>query len=1443
MIDDANVVSFDVFDTLLFRKVNEPEMVFEIVGQHFGIHGYRKLRIDAQNEASRRVYESHQYPHANMDEIYDVLSEHVEIPVNWMEVKQFEIQLEEDALVANQEMLDIFLLAKEREKRVVATTDMYLLADTLKDILEKKGFVGFDYIYCSADEHKAKFNKLLFEEVSKRECVKYENILHIGDNPIADVETPTSYGIKTFLYQHQADLNKIKSAKDSGIDKGLYKILYKENRGFWYNLGVEVGGPVYMALYLWLIDKIKDTDKKIYFLSRDGYNLYNIFKEAGYDNIEYLYMSRRSLTLAGITKLNEDEISILPPYTYGQTVGEIFDYLCIRQEDIKYLESTRFKSFKDVIRTQEDIIEFKKLYKYNAEVILDRCRQERECAINYFSKSGFLTQDSIVFDCGWQGSSQDLVERFKDAIACKYKHLFYYFGIKNSEKSRKQLHGLHYEAFLFDFYKNYYLQNGINEAVVMYELLFSAPHESVFYYDSNGVVFEGGEGNKEKEQLYQGIRDYIQENVEFVKKYNIEYTPETSVGHLQRLIDLPTEEEAVLIGNVQNVDGFARKRGQDKYIAYITQGQLKNNPDTEIYWINGLLKRPDISEELKIICAKKYGKIYLEQKPSEYHLEDEQSIRNYYRWMEYQKKNPEPKVTLTYLPKFSVVIPVYNTITEQLRECIESVLNQSYEYFELILVDDHSSWENVVPTLKQYENKKNVHVIYRTTNGHISVATNDGIEKATGDFIAFMDCDDVLDIEALYEMAKKLNENPMYDFIYSDEDKITEDGKIQHMPFFKPDWSPDLFNCMMYTNHLGIYRTSIVKSIGGLRSAYNGSQDYDFTLRFLEKTTNEKVGHVSKILYHWRERKESVAFALNAKNYAAEAARYAKEDYIRRNNISARLEYITGLSQYRIVYNVVGTPLVSIIIPSKDNPQILKQCINSIYEYTTYENFEVIVVDNGSNENNKKYIQEILKEYSIEYIYGVYDFNFSRMCNEGAFKAKGDYLLFLNDDIEIFQSDWLERMLGHAQQGHVGAVGAKLFYPYSTKIQHAGVVNKDSVPEHMLLGCDDQNVYYFGFNWVEHNRIAVTGACLMVSAKNFYSVNGYDECFPIAYNDVSLCYLLHERGLYNVIRDDVHLYHHESLSRGNDLVNDAKLYRLSCELNYLKRSFANILYDPFMNKNLKSYYYPLDLKRNYSLLVKIDNIDAEIAGKANIDTINVTDKIQIFGWSFLENRDKMEEIDRYLIFCDPYGSTYMAPALTMYRPDVSDYYGGGDKYKYSGFECVLSKNQLRMDIMTYQIGVLSVDGESRYITWWHETNIVRNHIQYKQLSDYNKISNIKLFNNSQDVQWSIDEKLIEEKCYTLSGFAFKQGNTHFLYQQSILLLDNENSGYEFQIQKVERLDVAVAFPEQQFLYYTGFNCYIYKELLQKGKTYDIVIRLINQFDKEDVFDIYTGQRI
>ncbi len=516
--------------------------------------------------------------------------------------------------------------------------------------------------------------------------------------------------------------------------------------------------------------------------------------------------------------------------------------------------------------------------------------------------------------------------------------------------------------------------------------------------------------------------------------------------------------------------------------------------------------------------------------------------RNQYEmWIEENEKNLSDVTELSYNPLISVVVPVYNVDGGMLTECIESVINQTYKSFELILVDDCSTQEQVRKTLHRYEGADRIKVIYRNENGHISRATNTGIEAATGEFVGLMDCDDVLSVNALYEMVRKLNDGQEYDFIYSDEDKLSEDGRKRKDPFFKPDWSPDTFMSLMYTCHFSIFRKTLLDELGGLRVGFEGSQDYDLVLRLMEKT--DRIGHVPKILYHWRERKESTASSMTAKPYIVESTRKAKEEALKRRGLTGHLEWIDDVAQFRVVYEPVDDPKVSIVIPSKDNYNVLKQCFESMAVLTAYDNYEIILVDNGSNDENRKLYEELSKEYNAVYEYRPMEFNFSAMCNIGAQLATGDYLLFLNDDIEIKGEEWLTRLLGQAQVSHTGAVGARLIYPKDNLIQHCGVLNLPIGPGHAFHGIIDNMILYGGRNIVDYDFSIVTGACLMISKDKFNEVGGFEEKLPVAYNDVELCFKLLEKGYYNVLRNDVRMIHHESVSRGYDEKSEEKHQR------------------------------------------------------------------------------------------------------------------------------------------------------------------------------------------------------------------------------------------------------------------------------------------------------------
>ena len=612
-----------------------------------------------------------------------------------------------------------------------------------------------------------------------------------------------------------------------------------------------------------------------------------------------------------------------------------------------------------------------------------------------------------------------------------------------------------------------------------------------------------------------------------------------------------------------------------------------------------------------------------------------------------------------------------------LTACIQSVQNQTYDNWELCLVDDCSTDARVRETLRQFEGVERIKIKYRSENGHISRTTNDGIAMAEGEFVALLDCDDLYAENALYEIAKKLNEDHTLDFIYSDEDKLSEDGTKRRNPFFKPDWSPDTFMSLMYTCHLAVYRKSLLDEMGGLRVGLEGSQDYDLVLRVMEKTN--RIGHVPKILYHWREREESTANDISAKPYIIETTKKAKLEALERRGVKGHLEYIKDIVMFRVVYEVVGNPRVSIIIPSKDNYDILKQCLTSIRKETKYQNYEIIVVDNGSAEETHAKYTQMCKELECKYHYAPMEFNFSKMCNIGAHLADGQFLLFLNDDIRVEGAEWLERMLGHAQQPHTGAVGCKLIYPNTNLIQHVGVVSFMVGPGHAFQRINDDLNCYWGRNKLEYNYSAVTGACLMIDRNKYDQVGGFSEQLPVAYNDIDLCFNLVEAGYYNVVRTDVRLYHYESVSRGYDAVSPEKAARQQREMKKLYDRHPEFKgYDPCYNPNL------IGNSDNFSLrLLKVKEIETPERtqqrlvenGSLQYKVEEFTDEavVKISGWAL--NRKTLRAGALSVVLTGQDKQQYIVKSERLYRPDVRDAFGKR-RLAFAGFEAAFIKQNL-----------------------------------------------------------------------------------------------------------------------------------------------------------------------
>lgn len=517
-------------------------------------------------------------------------------------------------------------------------------------------------------------------------------------------------------------------------------------------------------------------------------------------------------------------------------------------------------------------------------------------------------------------------------------------------------------------------------------------------------------------------------------------------------------------------------------------------------------------------------------------------------------------------PVFSILVPLYNTPTALLKAMIRSVEMQWYPHWELILVDDKSPDPDLRASLERIEDPR-IKVHLSDQNQGISGATNQALHMAGGDYVVFLDHDDELTEDCLYELALCIDRDGA-DFVYSDEDKIGPDGRLVD-PFFKPGWSPDMLMSLMYTCHVSCVRRMLALEVGGLRPEYDGSQDWDFVLRVTERTS--RIAHVPKVLYHWRMIPGSTAATFDAKPQALDAAVRLRLDALRRRGLQGECETVEGLPAYqRVRYHVAGNPKVSIIIPSKNNGETLRNCVSSIHARSSYQNVEVVVVDNGSSvPDTLSYLEQLALTGGAKVIPHDVPFNFSELCNVGARAATGDFLLFLNDDTEVISTDWLERMLGYAHLSHVGAVGAKLLYPQTLRVQHSGVICIADGPSHAFLGANGNDPCYYARNMLESNWLAVTGACLLVERQKLDRVGGFDETFPVAYNDVELCYRLVEAGYFNVVCPAAQLLHYESMSRGLDHHSNEKMTRLRADKRRLDarhpRFFMN---DPFFSPNL-----------------------------------------------------------------------------------------------------------------------------------------------------------------------------------------------------------------------------------------------------------------------------------
>lgn len=519
-------------------------------------------------------------------------------------------------------------------------------------------------------------------------------------------------------------------------------------------------------------------------------------------------------------------------------------------------------------------------------------------------------------------------------------------------------------------------------------------------------------------------------------------------------------------------------------------------------------------------------------------------------------------------PLISIVIPLYCTPLPYLKELLESVRRQSYENWQLCLADGSPDDKAKEFIEKHYGREKRI--VYRKLeeNGGISVNTNEAVALAAGEYLMLCDHDDTLEPDALYEIVKAINDTGA-DVLYTDEDKVSMDGRHYFDPNFKPDFNLFRLRENNYICHIFVVKKSLTDETGLLWSEFDGAQDFDFILRCCEKA--QKITHIPKVLYHWRCHMDSTAADPSSKAYAYEAGRKAVREHYQRLGIDAKVEMTERPGWYRSHVKVQGNPLISVIIPNKDHTDDLELCLFSMTRKSTYRNYEILIVENNSEkEETFEYYRKLPDRYpKARVLTWEKEFNYSAINNFAAKEAKGEYLLFLNNDVEILTPDWMEEMLQNCQQENVAAVGAKLYYPDDT-IQHAGVVlGLGGIAGHIMCRASKGDPGYFGRMISVQEISAVTAACMMVKKSDFDAVGGLDETFQVAFNDIDLCMKFRAAGKKIIFTPYAELYHYESKSRGLEDTPE-KQFRFDKEVKRFQEKWAQQLEmgDPYYSPNL-----------------------------------------------------------------------------------------------------------------------------------------------------------------------------------------------------------------------------------------------------------------------------------
>ncbi len=748
-------------------------------------------------------------------------------------------------------------------------------------------------------------------------------------------------------------------------------------------------------------------------------------------------------------------------------------------------------------------------------------------------------------------------------------------------------------------------------------------------FESGQILFESNLKEYMKFEVESEIKYYIEQTV-----YNNEIISIDGWGFATSVIDMQKMDSVPVELSVINEDGqqetIMLKR---KYRADVNGNfgleKSKKEFGFEVKWKNTqknkgiytvVLKGGKTSEKFIVECNKlvdqareenrKYENLFdmLKNRDEELFIDDWHYLVNF-GWKKYcdrikkrfqdteevynvwrkkyipntRKLKKQRAEKLAYEPCISIIVPTYKTPEKFLKEMIDSVRNQSYENWELCIGDGSVTEDTVKNVVESYQKKdKRIKMLCLSENLGIAGNTNAALSIATGDYIALLDHDDILAPDALYEVVKWMNEHykDETDVIYTDEDKVSFDLKDYFEPHFKSDYNLDLIRSNNYICHLFVARKNIVDQVGGFRKEYDGSQDYDFILRCIEQSKH--VEHVPKVLYHWRCHPGSTAANQESKMYCYEAGKRAIEDHLKRmGEDDCQVVMTEHLGFYHVIYPIREQKKVSIIIPNKDQKEILERCIESIIQKTDYKNYEIIIVENNSTTNEIfEYYKTIEQRENIRVVIWKDKFNYSAINNFGVKYANGEYLLFLNNDIEVIRENWLSEMLANVQRKEVGIVGAKLLYP-DNMVQHAGVIiGMGGIAGHPLSRHPADDCGYFARGIIQQNLNAVTAACMLTKKEVYEKVKGFEEELAVAFNDIDFCLKVRKAGYLIVYDPEALLYHHESISRGKEDTLE-KRNRFEGEVDYMAKKWKDVLEkgDEYYNPNLSLLSGNFELKK------------------------------------------------------------------------------------------------------------------------------------------------------------------------------------------------------------------------------------------------------------------------